>query len=63
VQGGRFVSAPLPRLSPSPRGSAILHVGGVSSDPQTGPKATRQLASPTAYAQPQAINLPAKRAR
>jgi len=45
--GGRFVSAPLPRLSPyALAGVALLHVGGVSSSLLRGPKATRQLASP-----------------
>ena len=46
--GGRVVSAPLPSLSASLLGGAILRVSGVSSDPQIrkGPTATHQLASP-----------------
>jgi len=51
LPGGRFVSAPLPRLAPyALAGVALLHVGGVSSGPtNVGPKATRQLASPRFY--------------
>jgi len=49
--GGRFVSAPLPGLSPyALAGVALLHVGGVSSGLiWVGPKATRQLASPKCF--------------
>jgi hypothetical protein len=40
-----------------PCGTAILLVGGVSSDPNLGPKATHQLASPPQRALSQAINI------
>ena len=43
---------------PVPCGTAILHVGGVSSNPIWDSKATHQLASPTQSAQSQAINMP-----
>jgi len=44
--GGRFVSAPLPGLSPCAlAGAPVLLVGGVSSS-LDGSKAARQLASP-----------------
>jgi len=44
--GGRFVSAPLPGLSPCAlAGAPVLLVGGVSSSLH-GSKAARQLASP-----------------
>jgi len=43
---------------PVPCGTAILRVGGVSSSPQIGSsKATHQLASPKAIANPQPINI------
>ncbi len=44
-------------LALSHDGTAILHVGGVSSDPIWDPKATHQLASPTEKAHSQAINI------
>ena len=49
VPDGRFVSAPLPGLSPCAlAGAPVLLVGGVSSS-LDGSKAARQLASPNRY--------------